>query len=235
MNAGQSVCNGQVRMIHDSKDGTTPRSESHGQRPPAAPLVSLIRQHVLMVDDDREARIAALLEDNIRTELDVQNTGLDLGLTSQALDTLAWAITAEVLYAFAVDWSPDWVKPGGIHTWESSGEHYSRCGICLRDSPPVATREDAQAWAASHEAFHGEVGRSSAAAPTRCSDAARPALRVGLPSGNGVGRRRWLRSVADQTGKVPAACEPLRRPLRQRAETAQLSQSSHRLVCQDRT
>jgi hypothetical protein len=107
-----------------------------------------------MADDDRATRVAELLADNIRTEVDVQNAGLGLGLTSQAAENLAQAITAEVLYAFAVDWSPDWVKPGSPHTWETSGTYYSRCGICLRDSPAAATRAEAQAWAISHEASH---------------------------------------------------------------------------------
>ena len=40
-----------------------------------------------------------------------QNAMADLGLSQEAIARLAPGIAAEVLYAFAVDWSPNWVKP----------------------------------------------------------------------------------------------------------------------------
>lgn len=107
--------------------------------------------------DERQARVADLLEDNIRTELHAQNGMADLGLTEKDIERIAHGITAEVLYAFAVDWSPDWVKQGGTHAWQSSGAFFARCSTCLRDSPPSASCEDAVAWAASHEAAHHQT------------------------------------------------------------------------------
>jgi len=103
---------------------------------------------------DRQARVDALLEDNIRTELQAQNALADLGLSQQAITRLARGIAAEVLYAFAVDWSPRWVGPGQVHTWEESGNFFARCPACLLDSPPTGNREAAAAWAATHRAAH---------------------------------------------------------------------------------
>lgn len=101
-----------------------------------------------MPDDaarDRQARVDALLEDNIRTELQAQNAMADLGLSQEAIARLARGTAAEVLYAFAVDWSPNWVKPGQVHAWEESGDFFARCPTCLLDSPPTGNRETAAA------------------------------------------------------------------------------------------
>lgn len=102
----------------------------------------------------RQDRVAALLEDNIRTELQAQNAMAGLGLPEAAITRLAHGIAAEVLYAFAIDWSPDWVGPGHAHTWQASGDFFARCPACLQDSPPSKSREDATAWAADHQAGH---------------------------------------------------------------------------------
>ena len=101
-----------------------------------------------MPDDaarDRQAPVDALLEDNIRTELQAQNAMADLGLSQEAIARLARGLAAEVLYAFAVDWSPNWVKPGQVHAWEESGDFFTRCPTCLLDSPPTGNRETAAA------------------------------------------------------------------------------------------
>lgn len=132
-----------------SKFGVEVRRERH-----PAPSGSM----TVMANADSMTRVVDLLIDNIRTEVDVQNVALGLGLTGEAVGNLADCIAAEVLYAFEVDWAPDWLKPGGVHAWESSGEHFSLCGICLQESPPFAT--------------------------FRSSGASRPAGRVGLPPGN---------------------------------------------------
>src|SRR3954453_18936065 len=84
--------------------------------------------------DERDQRLVALLEDNVRTELQVTNGVLDLGLSVDALESLMRGVTSGLLYAFAVDWSPDWVKPGQVHHWEESGRYFARCGVCLMDS-----------------------------------------------------------------------------------------------------
>ena len=103
----------------------------------------------------RAARVATLLEDNIRTELEVQNAMAHLGLSQAAITRLANGIADGVLYTFAVDWSPNWVQPGEAHTWQASGDFFALCPVCLQDSPPAKSREDAAAWAASHQAGHG--------------------------------------------------------------------------------
>jgi hypothetical protein len=104
--------------------------------------------------DDREARLIALLEDNVLTELRVMNGALDLGLSDSAMESLMQAVTSSVLDAFAVDWSPDWVRAGQVHSWENSGEHFARCAVCLLDSPPAADKATAAAWAHQHVASH---------------------------------------------------------------------------------
>jgi hypothetical protein len=61
---------------------------------------------------ERDARVVSLLEDNVRTELQVANDMLELGLSAAAIEGLMEGVTSGLLYAFAVDWSPDCVKPG---------------------------------------------------------------------------------------------------------------------------
>ncbi|MFZ1912655.1 MAG: hypothetical protein WAU30_09885 [Propionicimonas sp.] len=63
-------------------------------------------------------------------------------------------VTSGLLYAFAVDWSPDWVGPGEVHHWEESGRFFARCGACLADSPASPDEQTAAAWARSHEDSH---------------------------------------------------------------------------------
>ncbi|RXZ50279.1 hypothetical protein ESP57_00120 [Agromyces fucosus] len=55
-----------------------------------------------------------LLYDNVLSELDNQNWASNLGLTSAALEQLAWAVTASIDYAFDVRWCPDWVRPARL-------------------------------------------------------------------------------------------------------------------------
>ena len=111
-----------------------------------------------MTDDrlvnERAERVVALLESNVRTELQVTNGGFDFGLSDETIERLMQGVTSGVLYAFAVDWSPDWVKPGDVHHWEEAGRFFARCGVCLADSPPSPDLETAVAWAHSHEGSH---------------------------------------------------------------------------------
>lgn len=108
-------------------------------------------------DQARQARVAALLEDNIRAEVQAQNAMAGLGLPQAAIARLARGIAAEVLYAFAVDWSPDWIRSGETHTWEASGDFFALCPVCLQESLAKKSREDAAAWAAHHRAAHGSA------------------------------------------------------------------------------
>jgi hypothetical protein len=103
---------------------------------------------------ERAERVVALLEDNVRTELLVTNGALDLGLSDAAIESLMQGVTSGLLYAFAVDWSPDWVKQGQVHHWEEAGRFFARCGVCLMDSPPSPDERTAAAWAHSHETSH---------------------------------------------------------------------------------
>jgi hypothetical protein len=106
------------------------------------------------LEDERAARVVSLLERNVRTESEVTNGMLDLGLSDDAVESLMQGVTSGLLYAFAVDWSPDWVKPGQVHHWEEAGRFFARCGVCLSDSPPSADEPTAATWARSHEASH---------------------------------------------------------------------------------
>lgn len=103
---------------------------------------------------DRESRVARLLVDNIHTELLAQNALMALDLPEPALARMARGIADEVLYAFAIDWSPRWLKPGEIHSWESSGKFFARCPACLEDSPPCTELPNAVAWARRHHGTH---------------------------------------------------------------------------------
>jgi hypothetical protein len=114
--------------------------------------------HAAMTDDrlvsERAERLVTLLEDNVRTELQVTNDGFDLGLNDETIERLMQGVTSGVLYAFAVDWSPDWVKAGDVHQWQEEGRFFARCGVCLADSPPSPSAEVAVAWARDHEESH---------------------------------------------------------------------------------
>jgi hypothetical protein len=101
----------------------------------------------------RADRVVSLLEDCVRTELQVINGALELGLSDAAVEQLMLGVTSGVLYAFSVDWSPDWVKPGQVHGWEENGVFFARCSRCLLDSPPAGNRESAEQWARQHESL----------------------------------------------------------------------------------
>ena len=107
-----------------------------------------------MAESERQARVVALLEDSVRTEITVTNGMLDLGLSAATIDRLMEGVTSGILYAFNVDWAPGWVKPGEAHTWNDADEWFGRCSICLLDSPPARSEQAAAAWAQSHEAGH---------------------------------------------------------------------------------
>ena len=103
---------------------------------------------------EREARVIALLQDCVRTQLKVTDGGFGLGLGDEAIERLMAGVTSGILYAFAVDWAPDWVRQGDVHSWEDSGAWFARCGVCLLDSSPAATREEAAARAHADERSH---------------------------------------------------------------------------------
>lgn len=103
---------------------------------------------------EREQRVVALLEDRVREELRVTDGVYDLGLSEETIERLMADVTAGVLYAFSVDWAPDWLPKGDVHAWEESGAWFARCGVCLQDSPGSTTRAGATFWAREHEKSH---------------------------------------------------------------------------------
>jgi hypothetical protein len=106
-------------------------------------------------DHGRGERVVALLEENVRNELVRQDIILGLGLSIIDIQALTKSVTAEVRYAFSVDWSPDWLVPGDVHTWEDySGAIFGRCSVCLQDSPAQTDRDRAAAWVRAHERSH---------------------------------------------------------------------------------
>jgi hypothetical protein len=103
--------------------------------------------------EERSKRVVALFEDCVRTELQVSNEGLGLGLTEDAIESLMFGVTSGVLYGFDVDWNPDWTH-GEPHHWEESGRHFARCRSCLLDSPPQSEAQLALSWVRRHEQTH---------------------------------------------------------------------------------
>ncbi|GAA4826425.1 hypothetical protein ACFQ0K_19635 [Nocardioides caeni] len=103
---------------------------------------------------ERAKRVVTLLEDNVRTELQITNGGFGLGLSDDTIERLTQGVTSGLLYAFQFDWSPDWVKAGDVHQWNEAGQYFARCGVCLADSPPSQDQATAPAWAHKHETSH---------------------------------------------------------------------------------
>ncbi|MFC6706064.1 hypothetical protein [Flexivirga alba] len=102
----------------------------------------------------RAQRVVELLEHNIRTEIDVQLGMAGRDLPDDLRMNLVQGISAEILYAFEVDWDPKWVKAGEIHAWQVDDSWYARCGVCLLDSPASPTRDQATRWATTHQLRH---------------------------------------------------------------------------------
>lgn len=116
--------------------------------------LSAFGQTDVMADSERQARVVALLEDRVRTEIAVTDGMLDLRLTPATIERLMEGVTSGILHAFDVDWAPDWVRPSEAHTWNEAGDWFGRCSICLQDSPPERSQKAASGWAHRHEAEH---------------------------------------------------------------------------------
>jgi hypothetical protein len=102
----------------------------------------------------RAQRVADLLEDNIRAEVAIGSQLLDLDLTEDQVQGLASSLCASILYAFDVDWAPDWVAAGDVHSWRDGELWFARCAVCLEDSPAAKVQVRAIGWARAHEAGH---------------------------------------------------------------------------------
>lgn len=57
---------------------------------------------------NKDAAEVDRLRDNIATELQAQNALEELNLDDETIETLAWAIAANIHYAFDVTWAPKW-------------------------------------------------------------------------------------------------------------------------------
>ncbi|MFG1944747.1 hypothetical protein [Nonomuraea sp. NPDC048826] len=96
---------------------------------------------------------------NIRDELEAQNALQELSLDAQTLDKLAWAVAANLHYAFDVAWAPKWAHD--VHSWSEPDEglptgesHFSECLRCGWLTGHNPTREQALAEYAGHVSTH---------------------------------------------------------------------------------
>lgn len=105
-------------------------------------------------DRGRQERVFELLEHNVLSELRSQTAIGGPEVSEERLADLAGSVVAEILYAFRVDWDPDWVRTGQLHSWHEGSSFFARCPTCLIDSPPRLSDEEAQAWVREHEAVH---------------------------------------------------------------------------------
>ena len=95
-------------------------------------------------------KVLALLRGNVRDELAALNASLDLRLPATVLDTIADSVTANIDYAFRVQWEPRWLKPGEAHVWSEGDSSFAMCTVCLDESPRLPSRVDAQRWSEQH-------------------------------------------------------------------------------------
>ena len=113
-------------------------------------------------DDDaaHEGEVYGLLEETVRSELAVYAGILELDLSAETLDTLAWAVATQVAYGFSLRWDPDWVAAGEPHVWTQDGRTSARCTRCLAISPPLDGEAAARAWHDEHRrtTHDGEPG-----------------------------------------------------------------------------
>ncbi|MBT1608151.1 hypothetical protein [Curtobacterium flaccumfaciens] len=115
-----------------------------------------------------------LLADNVFEELRNGWLSWDKDIGDDALKNLAWGIAAEIVYAFDVKWSPDWVAKGHPHRWHDVDGWHTRCNDCLDESPAEADEAVAYSWFADHR----PVAHGDTAPPFRPSP---PPLDVPMP------------------------------------------------------
>jgi len=140
---------------------------------PAAPS-SLPAVVVRTQGDEWDDKHHELLADNVFEELRNGWLSWDRGIEDAALKNLAWGIAAEIVYAFDVKWSPDWVAKGYPHRWHDEDGYHARCNDCLAESPAEADEAVAYAWFADHRPIvHGDT-----APPFRPSP---PPLEIPMP------------------------------------------------------
>ncbi len=139
-----------LRPPRGPKEGLAGRDGASENRP--YPLL------VALVEDkgeqpSYEQRVQSLLADAVRDELGTYNGVLGLGLPTEALDNLGWAVAARLGSAFDFRWSPDWAG-SGPHVWSEADGVRARCSTCLEDSPPQPDEDSARRWHGDHVASH---------------------------------------------------------------------------------
>ncbi|MCG5430845.1 hypothetical protein LV457_00835 [Mycobacterium sp. MYCO198283] len=106
------------------------------------------------------SRDVELLHHAVLDEMQAMNSFHQLGVSTDALELLAWAVTTRVDYAFAVRWSPDWVPPGRPHTWRDDEGWHARCNDCLSECAAAPSETEAVAWFDAHAAGTHPGGRA---------------------------------------------------------------------------
>ncbi len=118
-----------------------------------------------------------LLAENVFTELRSGQLAWDAGIDEETLKSVAWGIAAEIVYAFDVQWSPDWVPKGHPHRWQDHEGWHTRCNDCLAESPAEVEEAVAWDWFATHRAdAHGDTAPAFRPSP--------PPIEVPLPGTN---------------------------------------------------
>jgi hypothetical protein len=98
-----------------------------------------------------EAEVYQLLQETVRSELEMYAGILDLDLSAENVDTLAWAVATQVAYGFSLRWDPDWVPAREPHLWGEDGRTFARCTLCLAVSPPLDGESSAFGWHDEHQ------------------------------------------------------------------------------------
>ncbi|PZE70648.1 hypothetical protein DEJ27_06145 [Curtobacterium sp. MCPF17_018] len=134
-------------------DGTAEPSEARSSVPASKPAVVVRSQGDAWDDKHHE-----LLAGNVFEELRNGPLSWDTGIGDDALKSIAWGIAAEIVYAFDVKWSPNWVAKGYPHRWHDADGWHTRCNDCLDESPAEADEAVAYSWFADHRPIaHGDI------------------------------------------------------------------------------
>lgn len=148
-----------------ASDGSVPSPAA----PSSTPAVVVRTQ-----GDEWDDKHHELLADNVFEELRNGWLSWDKGIEDAALKNIAWGIAAEIVYAFDVRWSPDWVAEGHPHRWHDEDGYHARCNDCLHESPAEVDEAVAYSWFADHRPIvHGDT-----APPFRPSP---PPLEIPMP------------------------------------------------------
>ncbi|WP_420370238.1 hypothetical protein [Curtobacterium sp. L1-20] len=133
--------------------GTGEPSEARPTTATRAPAVVVRSQ-----GDEWNDRHHELLAANVFEELRNGWLSWGKGIEDEVLKNTAWGIAAEIVYAFDVKWSPDWVAEGHPHRWHDQDGWHARCNDCLDESPAEPDEASAYAWFADHRPIaHGDT------------------------------------------------------------------------------